>query len=67
MQAFRLMPTRIVENKQNAFSWARGHLRGHRINKDLKNRRVAMRDDQTHQLAGRGIDRSDDVLPDMTP
>jgi hypothetical protein len=66
-QALGFMPAGVVEDEQNAFASTLRHLCGHRIKEDLENRRVAMRNDQAHQLAGRGIDRADDILPDVTP
>lgn len=59
------MPTSVVENQ---FAAASGHwwnLLCHRVEKDLENVAVAMRNDQTDELSSSWGNRTDHVLPDV--
>lgn len=61
------MPTGVVENE---FAAASGHwwnLLCHRVEEDLENIAVAMRNDQADELSSSWGNRTDHVLPNMSP
>ncbi len=50
-EAFGLVPARVVENQQDALSFPFRNFGGHGVEEHLENFRVAVRDNETHQLA----------------
>jgi hypothetical protein len=62
-QYLGLVPAGVVQHEQPPFFGTLGHLLGHRIKENPEDRRIAIGDDQAHQLAACGIDRADDILP----
>ena len=66
-QALGFVPTGIVQHEQHAFAARQWHLGSHRVEEDLEYLRVAMGNDEAHQLAAHRIDRTDDVLADVAP
>lgn len=64
-EVFGLVPARVVENQEDAFPFPSGDFDGHGVEEHLENFRVAVRDDEAHQLAAFGIDRADNILADV--
>ena len=60
-----LVPTGIVQHEVDLDALFSGNFIGHGVEEGLEDLRIAVGDDEAHQLAGGGLDGSDDVSPEV--
>lgn len=65
VERFRFVPARVVEDQHDALAPLCRNLVCHGVEEGLEDLRVVVRDDEADELAAAGVDRADDVLPDV--
>jgi hypothetical protein len=64
-QGRALVPAGVVQNQMHLLAFCRRNFLGHYIEESLEDFRVAMTDDQAHELAAGGLHRSHHIAPQM--